>query len=41
MKKVVTVSLGSSKKDFEFKTKFLGQDFSVHRMGADQDTTKA
>ena len=41
MKKVVTVSLGSSKKDFEFKTQFLGQDFSVHRMGADQDTTKA
>ena len=41
MKKVVTVSLGSSRKDFEFKTTFLGQDFSVHRMGADQDTTKA
>jgi hypothetical protein len=29
MKKVVTVTLGSSKKDFEFKTKFLGQEFSV------------
>ena len=41
MKKVVTVTLGSSKKDFEFKTKFLGQNFSVHRMGADQDTGKA
>ncbi len=41
MKKVVSVSLGSSKQDFEFKTKFLGQNFSVHRMGADQDTGKA
>ena len=41
MKKVVTVTLGSSKQDFEFKTRFLGQDFSVRRLGADDDTTKA
>jgi predicted amino acid dehydrogenase len=41
MKKVVTVTLGSSKQDFEFKTDFLGQSFSVRRMGADQDTGKA
>jgi predicted amino acid dehydrogenase len=41
MKKVVTVTLGSSKQDFEFKTRFLGHDFSVHRLGADDDTTKA
>jgi len=41
MKKVVTVTLGSSKKDFEFKTKFLGQEFSVRRYGADRDSTKA
>jgi predicted amino acid dehydrogenase len=41
MKKVVTVTLGSSKKDFEFKTRFLGQDFSVRRFGADKDSTKA
>ncbi len=41
MKKVLTVTLGSSKQDFEFKTKFLGQDFSVKRMGADDDTGKA
>ena len=41
MKKVVTVSLGSSKQDFEFETEFLGQKFTVHRMGADQDTGKA
>jgi len=41
MKKVVTVTLGSSKQDFEFKTDFLGQSFSVRRLGADQDTGKA
>ena len=41
MKKVVTVTLGSSKQDFEFKTHFLGHDFSVRRLGADDDTTKA
>ena len=41
MKKVVTVTLGSSKQDFEFKTKFLGQEFSVKRMGADNDTGQA
>jgi len=41
MKKVVTVTLSSSAQDFEFKTKFLGQDFSVERLGADQDTGKA
>ena len=41
MKKVVTVTLGSSKQDFEFKTEFLGQQFSVRRLGADQDTGKA
>lgn len=41
MKKVVTVTLGSSKQDFEFKTEFLGQSFSVRRLGADQDTGKA
>jgi len=41
MKKVVTVTLGSSKQDFEFKTKFLGQQFSVSRMGSDMDTGKA
>jgi predicted amino acid dehydrogenase len=41
MKKVVTVTLGSSKKDFEFKTEFLGQTFSVRRFGADNDKGKA
>jgi predicted amino acid dehydrogenase len=41
MKKVVSVTLGSSKQDFEFKTQFLGQQFSVSRLGADMDTGKA
>ncbi len=41
MKKVVTVSLGSSKQDFKFETEFLGQRFQVKRLGADNDTTKA
>ena len=41
MKNVITVTLGPSKKDFEFKTSFLGQEFSVRRLGADQDSSKA
>ncbi len=41
MKKVVTVTLGSSEQDFSFKTKFLGQQFEVQRVGADDDTGKA
>ncbi len=41
MKKVVTVSLGSSKQDFTFETDFLGQHFSVQRIGADDDMGKA
>jgi len=41
MKKVVSVSLGSSAKDYEFKTRFLGKDFHVKRVGADGDEGKA
>jgi len=41
MKKVVTVSLGSSKQDFSFETDFLGQRFQVRRLGADDDTGRA
>jgi predicted amino acid dehydrogenase len=41
MKKVVSVSLGPSSKDIEFKTRFLGQDFLVKRVGADGDSGKA
>ena len=41
MKKVATVTLGSSKQDFAFETNFLGHRFSVQRLGADNDTGKA
>jgi predicted amino acid dehydrogenase len=41
MKKVVTVTLGSSKQDFSFQADFLGQRFQVKRLGADNDTGKA
>ena len=41
MKKIVTVSLGSSRQDFSFTTDFLGERFQVKRLGADNDTTKA
>ena len=41
MKKVATITLGASKQDFAFKTQFLGQAFSVQRLGADNDTGKA
>ncbi len=41
MKKVVTVTLGSSKQDFAFETDFLGHRFGVQRLGADNDTGKA
>ena len=40
-KKVVTVSLGSSKQDFSFETDFLGQRFQVTRVGADDDIGQA
>lgn len=41
MKKIVTVSLGTSKQDFSFKTQFLGETFQVDRLGANDDTTQA
>ena len=41
MKKVVTVTLGASKQDFEFQTNFLGERFDVKRLGADGDHRKA
>jgi predicted amino acid dehydrogenase len=41
MKKVVSISLGPSSKDYEFKTRFLGQNFKVNRYGADDDDGKA
>jgi predicted amino acid dehydrogenase len=41
MKKVVNVTMGSSKKDFGFETRFLGQLYQVQRLGADKDPKKA
>jgi predicted amino acid dehydrogenase len=41
MKKVVSVSLGPSSKDYSFRTRFLGQDFEVVRVGADDDESAA
>ncbi len=41
MKKVISVSLGSSAGDFEFQTRFLDQEFSVQRVGADGDDGNA
>jgi predicted amino acid dehydrogenase len=41
VKKVSTISLGSSKQDFEFETRFLGHSFQVRRLGADDDIGKA
>ncbi|MBX3602895.1 MAG: saccharopine dehydrogenase NADP-binding domain-containing protein [Rubrivivax sp.] len=41
MKKVTTVSLGSSKQDFSFETDFLGHRFQVRRLGADDDIGRA
>ena len=41
MKRVINVTLGSSAEDYQFETKFLGKDFSIQRLGADQDEEKA
>lgn len=41
MKRVICISLGSSKYDYEFNTEFLGQDFHVKRIGTDGDMRKA
>ena len=41
MKNVVTVTLGASKHDFTLNTEFLGEHFSVKRIGTDGDHRKA
>jgi len=41
MKTVVSVSLGPESRDYDFKTKFLGQDFRVIRFGTDKNIEKA
>lgn len=41
MKQVVSISLGASANDYEFETEFLGQGFTISRIGTDGDLEKA
>lgn len=41
MKRVVSVSLGSSRRDHAVRTEILGQEFSIERRGTDGDKNKA
>lgn len=41
MKRVVSISLGSSKRDHQAVVQFGGQDFSVERIGTDGDKNRA
>jgi predicted amino acid dehydrogenase len=41
MKKVISVSLGSSEQDYEFNTELLGQKFNIKRIGTNEDETAA
>ena len=41
MKKIINISLGSSEQDYEFKTNFLDQDFTVKRIGTNGNKTEA
>jgi predicted amino acid dehydrogenase len=41
VKQVVSISLGPSANDYEFETEFLGQNFTVTRIGTDGDLEKA
>lgn len=41
MKKIISVSLGPAKRDYEFETSFLGKRFSIRRVGVDGNLDKA
>jgi len=41
VKQIISISLGTSKNDYEFETEFLGQDFNIKRFGTDGDMDKA
>jgi hypothetical protein len=41
LKRVVSVSLGSSKRDHAFETDFMGEHFSIERIGTNGDWDKA
>jgi len=37
MRRVISISVGTSKRDYEFQTKFLGKEITVKRIGCDGD----
>ncbi len=41
MKRIVSVSLGSSKRDHAYETEFMGEPFRIERIGTDGDWNKA
>lgn len=41
MKSVVSISLGASAGDYDFTTRFMGEEFRVRRFGADRDLRRA
>ena len=41
MKRVLSISLGSSKRDHVVETRILGEDFLIERRGTDGDKKKA
>ena len=41
MKNVISISLGSSDRDFSFKTRLLGQELRVQRLGTDGNVARA
>ncbi len=41
MKQVVSISLGASRDDYEFSTKFLGKDIHITRIGTDGNLDRA
>lgn len=41
MKRIVSVSLGSAKRDHAFETEFMGEKFRIERIGTDGDWNKA
>lgn len=41
MKRIVSVSLGSSKRDHAFETEFMGEQFLIERIGTDGDWDRA
>ena len=40
MKKIVSVSLGSSSRDHAYTTELLGEKFEISRVGTDGDVNK-